>query len=128
MQADAPNTSPSGVDSPFDSPRRRSPTWGWAWELLAMTANVGSIAAVVAILVTMDNRPLTDWNFFLSIAATIAIFGMAAKSAAAFAIGGYVKASRGPLGSLVLLARRPLGLASIAAVVTLLALGFETFV
>ncbi|KAK4148431.1 hypothetical protein C8A00DRAFT_19736, partial [Chaetomidium leptoderma] len=91
-----------------------------------------------------------DWNFFLSIAATIAIFGMASKSAAAFAIGGCVsqykwihfqsaprrlgdldlieEASRGPLGSLVLLARRPLGLASIAAVVTLLALGFETFV
>jgi hypothetical protein len=160
MQADAPNsnTFPPGadspvdstVDSPFDSPRRRSPTWGWAWELLAMVASVGSMAAVVAILVTMDNQPLTDWNFFLSIAATIAIFGMVAKSAAAFAIGGCVsqykwihfeskprqltdldlieEASRGPLGSLVLLARRPLGLASIAAVVTLLALGFETFV
>jgi hypothetical protein len=108
------------------------------------------MAAVVAILATMNNRELADWQFFLSIPATIAIFGMASKSAAAFAIGGCVsqykwihfksaprqltdldlieEASRGPLGSLILLARRPMGLASIAAVVTLLALGFETFV
>jgi len=98
----------------------------------------------------LKDRPLTDWQFFLSIPATVALFGTALKSTAAFAVGGCVsqykwlhfrasprklvdldlieEAGRGPLGSLVLLARRPMGLASIAAAVTLLALALETFV
>ncbi|KAL2183361.1 hypothetical protein L209DRAFT_767441 [Thermothelomyces heterothallicus CBS 203.75] len=127
-----------------------SSTRGWSWEILAMIASFGCTASIVAILAFMDDRPLADWHFFLSISATIAIFGTALKSTAAFAVGGCVsqykwlyfkssprklvdldlidEASRGPLGSLVLLARRPMGLASIAAAVTLLALAVETFV
>lgn len=128
----------------------QSSTRGWFFEILAMVASFACMASIVAILAVMDDRPLTEWHFFFSIPATVAIFGTALKSTAAFAVAGCVSqykwlhfkssprklvdldliddASRGPLGALVLLARRPMGLASIAAAVTLLALAVETFV
>ncbi|KAL2141723.1 hypothetical protein VTI28DRAFT_2089 [Corynascus sepedonium] len=132
-------------------PRRPDSTlWGWSWEILAMFTSFACTASVVAILAVMNGRELADWHFFLSISATVAIFGTALKSTAAFAVGGCVsqykwlhfkssprkltdldlieEAGRGPLGSLVLLAKQPMGLASIAAAVTLLALAVETFV
>ncbi len=132
---------PAGVPSlPSNSPSE------WWWELLSLAFSIGCMTSIVAILFTFQDQPQTEWHGgWLSITATIAIFSTAANSAAALAVGACLsqykwlhfrkaphkltdldlleEASRGPLGSLVLLARQPWGLASIGAVVTLLALG-----
>lgn len=124
--------------------------WGWSWELFTMMSSLACMAAIVAILVTTKDRPADEWNFYFSISATLALLGMIAKSTAAIGVGACIsqykwlyfkraprkltdldlleEASRGPLGSLILLARRPMGLASIGAIVTLLALALEVFV
>lgn len=115
-----------------------------------MVASIACLVAIVAILITMDGRRLSDWHFYFGIPATIAFFGTANKSLGALAIGACIsqykwlhfkrkarrlndldlleEASRGSLGSLILLVRRPLGLASIGAAVTLLAVGLEVFI
>jgi hypothetical protein len=134
-----------------DQPRKRDlPPWGWSWEVLAMIASIGCMAGMVAILATMKDRPQDDWTFFFSIPAVLALFGTAAKSTAAFGVGGCIsqykflyfnkrprkledldlieEASRGPLGSVVLLAKRPMTLVNIGSIVTLLALAMDVFV
>ena len=139
------NPYPADVPSPPPSAPSNS-SFGWWFELLALTFSIGCMTSIVAILFTFQDRPQTEWRGgWLSITATIAIFSTAANSAAALAVGASIsqykwlhfrtsprkladldlleEASRGPLGSLVLLAKRPLGLASIGAVVTLLAVG-----
>ncbi|KAH6636796.1 hypothetical protein F5144DRAFT_601512 [Chaetomium tenue] len=115
-----------------------------------MASSLACMAAIVAILVTTMDRPASEWNFYFSISATLALLAMTAKSTAAIGVGACIsqykwlyfkraprkltdldlleEASRGPLGSLILLARRPMGLASIGAIVTLLALALDVFV
>ncbi|KAK3299163.1 uncharacterized protein B0H64DRAFT_316859 [Chaetomium fimeti] len=115
-----------------------------------MASSLACMAAIVAILVTTKDRPLSEWDFYFSIPATLAFLGLIAKSTAAIGVGACIsqykwlyfkrkprkltdldlleEASRGPLGSLILLARRPMGLASIGAIVTLLAMAVEVFV
>ncbi|KAH6854330.1 hypothetical protein B0I37DRAFT_300993 [Chaetomium sp. MPI-CAGE-AT-0009] len=115
-----------------------------------MTTSLACMAAIVAILVTTKDQPLDDWDFYFGIPATLAFLGLIAKSTAAIGVGSCIsqykwlyfkrkprkltdldlleEASRGPLGSLILLARRPMGLASIGAIVTLLAMALEVFV
>jgi hypothetical protein len=129
---------------------RESLIWGWSFELFNMVSSLACMAAIVAILVTTKDRPADEWNFYFSISATLALLGMIAKSTAAIGVGACIsqykwlyfkraprkltdldlleEASRGPLGSLILLAKRPMGLASIGAIVTLLALAVEVFV
>ncbi len=134
-------------EHPADVPSPPSNSlWEWRWELLALAFSIGCMISIVAILFTFQDRPQSEWRGgWLSITATIAIFSTGANSAAALAVGACLsqykwlhfqksphkltdldlleEASRGPLGSLALLARRPWGLASIGAVVTLLAVG-----
>ena len=134
-------------ENPADvpSPPSNSPSEWW-FELLALAFSIGCMVSIVAILFTFQDRPQSEWRGgWLSITATIAIFSTGANSAAALAVGACLsqykwlhfrksahkltdldlleEASRGPLGSLVLLARRPWGLASVGAIVTLLAVG-----
>ncbi|KAK3899054.1 hypothetical protein C8A05DRAFT_46780 [Staphylotrichum tortipilum] len=133
--------SPPSANSPFE----------WRWELLSLAFSVGCMISIVAILFTFQDRPQSEWRGgSLSITGTLAIFSTSANMAAALAVGACIsqykwlhfrkaphqlsdldlleEASRGPLGSLTLLTKRPRGLASIGAVVTLLALGFDVFV
>lgn len=123
---------------------------GWSWEILAITVSLGCMTSIVTILLKMKDHPLSEWTFSLSLPATIAIFSTAAKSTAGFAVAACIsqykwlyfktamrtlgdfdlfeEASRGPVGSLRLLATRPRGLASIGAAATILALGFDVFI
>lgn len=115
-----------------------------------MSASVGCMVSIAVILVKMKDQPLSRWTFFLSLPATVAIFATASKSTAALAVAACIsqskwlhfsmatrilgdldlfeEASRGPIGSLKLLATRPRGLASIGAVATVLALGLDVFI
>jgi len=129
---------------------RRNPHWAWWWESLAVCGSVACMAGILIILARTNDRPLSDWTFFLSLPATIAVFSTSAKSMAAFAVGAgvsqskwlhfrsgsrplrdldrYEEASRGPLGSSWVLVAGPWGLVSIGALATVLALGFDVFV
>tara|TARA_R110002003_G_scaffold25_7_gene1182 strand:- start:578 stop:1042 length:465 start_codon:yes stop_codon:yes gene_type:complete len=99
----------------------------------------------------MHSKPLDRWTLDISLNATIAIFITAAKSLALLVIGACIaqskwirfmtsprkltefdlfeNASRGPLGSLMLLlqVRWHSGFASVGAILTILALGVDTF-
>ncbi|OAL43622.1 hypothetical protein IQ07DRAFT_592957 [Pyrenochaeta sp. DS3sAY3a] len=125
--------------------------YGWTWEIAAVVASFGSLAAVVAILSTMESQASSRWTFFISLNATVAVFITAAKSLALLAIGACISqakwihfrrsrrrleelelfesASRGPLGSVVLLSRVrwTLTLASVGAIATILAVGVDAF-
>jgi hypothetical protein len=141
----------SDEDQPADVRAAPPSPWEWWWELLSMAFSIACMIGIVVVLLVFQDRPQTDWGGgWLSITATIAILSTGAKSAAALAVGAALsqykwlhfrtaprkltdldlleEASRGPLGSLTLLAKRPLGLASIGAVVTLLAIGFDVFI
>ncbi|KAK1765971.1 hypothetical protein QBC33DRAFT_612101 [Phialemonium atrogriseum] len=110
---------------------------GWSWEILAITVSLGCMTSIVTILVKMKDHPLSEWTFSLSLPATISISSTAAKSTAGFGVAACIsqykwlyfkmaartlgdfdlfeEASRGPVGSLRLLATRPRELASIGA-------------
>jgi hypothetical protein len=141
----------SDEDQPADVRAAPPSPWEWWWELLSMAFSIACMVGIVVVLLVFQDRPQTDWRGgWLSITGTIAILSTGAKSAAALAVGAALsqykwlhfrtaprkltdldlleEASRGPLGSLTLLAKRPLGLASIGAVVTLLAIGFDVFI
>lgn len=137
-------------DTESPQTRTRRQPWAWWWETLAIVASLLCMSGIVIILVRMNGRPLTHWTFFLSLPATIAVFSTAAKSLAAVAIGASIsqskwlhfragprplgdfdrfeEASRGPLGSLKLVGAGPWGLATIGALATVLALGFDVFI
>ena len=117
---------------------------------MAMTASFGCMVCVMAILVKMKDQPLSNWTFFLSLPATVAVFITLAKSTTIFSVAACIgqykwlyfrsaarslhdldlfeDASRGPIGSIRLLTSTQWGLASIGAVATILALGFDAFV
>ncbi|ORY69038.1 uncharacterized protein BCR38DRAFT_472446 [Pseudomassariella vexata] len=125
--------------------------WGWIWEALSVTASFGCMVAVMVILIKMQEQPLSDWAFFISLNATIAIFITAAKSMLLLSVAACIsqckwthfkasarklheldlfeEASRGPLGSLVLLfrVRWRLGVATLGGLATILALGIDAF-
>ena len=115
-----------------------------------MVASFAFMVAVIVILFRMQDHPLSQWGFFISLNATIAIFITAAKSSAMFVVAACISqskwrhfrlhprklheldiledASRGPWGSLRLLATTlPWKLATIGAFATVLALGVDTF-
>lgn len=123
----------------------------WIWELLAIICSLVCMAAVVAILAKMQSQPLSHWTFPIALNATVAIFITAAKSMALLVIAACIaqskwiffkstrrklreldyfeSASRGPLGSLLLLyrVRWKSILASIGAIATIVALGVDAF-
>ncbi|EJT71271.1 hypothetical protein GGTG_10530 [Gaeumannomyces tritici R3-111a-1] len=137
-------------DSESAQSRRRKQPWPWWWETLAIAASVLCTAGIVAVLARMNGRPLANWDFILGLPATIAVFSTAAKSLAVVALTASIgqskwlhfraaprplrdldrfdEASRGPMGSLKLVGAGPWGLATIGALATVLALGFDVFV
>ncbi|KAL6696923.1 hypothetical protein J3F84DRAFT_407646 [Trichoderma pleuroticola] len=122
----------------------------WWIEIITMTISFGCIAALVCILVRFQNRLLTEWYFFISINATVAIAITAARATLLAAISVCLSqekwthftkrthplqdfatidtASRGPLGSLQMLYKVSWGFASISAMVVILSLLTDTFV
>ncbi|KAL2265176.1 hypothetical protein VTJ83DRAFT_6276 [Remersonia thermophila] len=123
--------------------------WGWWWEILMTLGSLASMAAIMAILGAMRDRPLTDWSFFLELSATLAIFSTASNTAAASAVASCIsqgkwlhflkprrladldlieEAAGGPYGAVMLLLKRPKTLVSLGAFVTIIALAYDTFI
>src|ERR1700744_1282020 len=139
--------------APVQGPSTKRGTFledGWPYESIAIVVSFLCTAAIVGILVEMNNQPLSRWPFILSLNATIAVFITAAKSTAILTVASclsqskwlhfkksapkvhelelFENASRGPWGSLLLLFRvgRRLGsIAGIGAMATILALGID---
>lgn len=119
---------------------------------MSIIAGLGCVAAVITILVKMHDCPLSDWTFFISLNATVALLITASKAGAMFSIGScfsqskwlhyrnstrkledldlFEEASRGPLGALVMLFTSWIWiklLLLIGSIATVLALGVDTF-
>ncbi|PKK50791.1 hypothetical protein CI102_5228 [Trichoderma harzianum] len=104
-------------------------------EIITMSISFGCIAVLISILMRFQNRLLTEWSFFISINATVAVAITAARATLLAAISVCLSqekwtrftkrthrlqdfaiidtASRGPLGSLQMLYKISWGFASI---------------
>ncbi|KAK7987709.1 hypothetical protein PG989_008024 [Apiospora arundinis] len=115
-----------------------------------MVLCLSAVTSSTVLLFYANNRPLTDYSFFISFNTLISILAAVARATLAFAVGSclgqwkwnwfsmrpdtpivfgsFEDASRGPLGSFWLLCRiRARHWVSTGAFVTLLMLGFEPF-
>lgn len=124
---------------------------GWYAKGIAITTTFFCTATVTCILAMMNNKPLSHWNFIISLNATVAALITAAQSTAIFSVSScqsqskwlhfkksarmlqefdlFEDASRGPWGSLMVLLRVRWKLSFIAgtgAMATILALGIHT--
>nr|WVH32727.1 hypothetical protein [Trichoderma asperellum] len=127
---------------------RLSSTW-WM-EIVTICISSGCMAGLIAILASFQNRLTTDWTFFISINAAVAIAITAARATLLAAVSVFLsqdkwshfnnkarrlqdlniidRASRGPLGSIQMLFSVPWGWATVSAVVMILSLLTDTFV
>ncbi|KAH0845429.1 hypothetical protein FOPE_11293 [Fonsecaea pedrosoi] len=135
----------------------KPPSWwnrmsldNWLWELSAALLCICILIAIVAILLVYDNRAVPDLPEGLTINAIISLLAGFAKAALLAVLASAIRqekwlwfigkprplntvdafeeASRGPYGStLLILSRRGSLQALVAALVTVLALGFEPF-
>lgn len=124
-------------------------TW-WTIEIISMTISFVCMGVLVGTLLFVQNRLSSEWSFWISLNAVIAIAITVAKATLLAAISACLSqekwehfshrtrrlqdmdtiddASRGPLGSILMLFGVSWGLASIGAVVTVLSLATDTFV
>ena len=140
--------------------RRRKELWflawmrglfAWKWELLAAVFSISCMAAVVAILAIIQDKPLDHWRFpiqpnsMVSIFSTLSNFALLLgvreglsqlkwiyfqkKRHRLFDLQIFDDASRGPIGSLRLLwmLRLQITLASVGAIVTIVSLAMGPF-
>lgn len=124
--------------------------FGWWWEVYATILAVASTAAVVAVLISVQDKPLADWKLPIQPNSLVAVFSTIAKSALLVPIAECISqlkwsyfesprmlsqmevfenASRGPWGALIMLwkIRATSSLASVGALITVLLLAFEPF-
>lgn len=120
----------------------------WILETVSMISSVSCLSAIVIILATMHNRPLSDWSALLSVTATVSVLITASKSSLLLVVASCISqskweyfrkprplldfdtfdgASRGPLGALELLFRRAhcAKVAALGALITTLALAWD---
>lgn len=122
----------------------------WFIEVITICISFVCIAALVVILMHFQNRLLSEWSFFISFNAVVAIIITAAKTTLLATITKCLsqekwihfnnkahplqdldtidKASRGPLGSLQMLIKTSWGLASVSAIVIISSLFTDIFV
>ncbi|KAJ0114992.1 hypothetical protein J7T55_001399 [Diaporthe amygdali] len=125
---------------------RWSSTWWWQ-EIISIIASFGCMIAVVVILRTMQDKQMDHWTFFVGISSFLLwdVFAEPRNIGIAACIGQwkwvYISskrrrlldidiiedASRGPLGSLQMIATIPWGWATLGAIITVLGLGIDTF-
>jgi hypothetical protein len=150
-----PATKEGGNNSYSKRPRnsylKRFGHFGWWWEIGSALFTIACTALIIAILFSMDGKPIEKWKFrSIQPNSLVAIFSTLAKSSLLFPIAecmgqlkwSYFKepgpvsqlqrfdtASRGPWGAALLLwhVRGRAFLASLGAVVTVLLLAFEPF-
>ena len=140
------------IQAPQDQPTKRSNKFGWWWETIAILISIAFMAAIVAVLAAIDKKPLPQWRYKKPVPNVIvSILSTVAKSALLFPLAeclGQLKwvyfenkakplnhmqvfdgASRGPWGSFLFLleVKGKAILASLGAVVMILALSFDPF-
>ncbi|KAL6857300.1 hypothetical protein J3F83DRAFT_365610 [Trichoderma novae-zelandiae] len=123
---------------------------GWGLEMIAMATSFACMGVLVWVLALFQNRQLTDWSFWISLNAVVAIAATTAKATLLASISACLSqekwqhfshrshylqdmtiidnASRGPMGSLQLLVKVSWGFASVGAIVTVLSLATDAFV
>jgi hypothetical protein len=129
-------------------------SFGWWWETGGLAVAIICIVLIIAILVSMDGKPLETWKLPIQPNSLIAVFSTICRSALAVPIAdslsqlkwiyfdgrearslNYIQvfdeASRGPWGALVFLSKlRPKSIplvATLCAATTILLLAFEPF-
>jgi hypothetical protein len=130
--------------------KARIPQLGWWWESGAVFISFVCMSLIVAILLTMDGKPMRKWTLPIQPNSLIAVFSTITKSALLVAIAesigqlkwGYFdrarnirhmqnfdEASRGPWGAFAFLwrTRGTSVLAAFGSAITVLMLGFEPF-
>jgi hypothetical protein len=132
--------------------RRPGHAWGlfsaWLSESLALVISLGCQIALVVILASMNNRPLSDWGGLISLNAMVATLATISKSMILVPVSSCVgqlkwhymrephrlrhfalfdDASRGPFGSAHILFLLPFKLVALGAVVTVVASAFSPF-
>ncbi|KAH8200981.1 hypothetical protein TruAng_004840 [Truncatella angustata] len=126
-------------------------SWWWWWEILAMVLCIGCMVALIVMLCRIDNTPLADWrlpiqpNTVIAVLTTLAKANLLVSLAACTSqlkwrhfelnerklvdIQTFDDASRGPWGSIMLLAkiclRARARLAAALALVAIATLGIE---
>ena len=149
----APLISPNLIDPSFASERQRAlkgQDW-WFWEITTAIVSLLSFFAIIAILAFLSEKPLSIWSFSIAPNALIAVFTTLSKTAVMVPLAaciGQLKwphyqnnfralshiqlfddSSRGPWGAFVFIWRMRVStpLASIAALLVIIALGMEPF-
>ncbi|KAF2826461.1 hypothetical protein CC86DRAFT_467157 [Ophiobolus disseminans] len=130
--------------------RARTTRFGWWWEFGAVLVAIASTAAIVAVLLKVDDKPLTSWPWAIQPASLVAVFSTIAKAALLVPVAvclsqlkwtyfeeprelehmqAFDDASRGPWGAVVFLWKTKglVWLAAIGALVMVLMTGFEPF-
>lgn len=129
---------------------RRPQNFGWWWEFGAAFVAIASTAAIVAVLLKVDDRSISEWPWSIQPASLVSVFSTIAKAALLVPVAvclsqlrwsyfekprelahmqNFDDASRGPWGAAVFLwkTRGLVWLAGIGALVTVLATAFEPF-
>ncbi|KAM0304046.1 hypothetical protein ACHAO8_011474 [Botrytis cinerea] len=121
----------------------------WGLEILTSIASLVIFCIIVIIFIRMDNKPLTDWPFSISINAIVSILTTICSAAMMHNVSSFISqlkwlhfkkkqnrlcnlehfdgASRGPYGSIILLYRVRWNLATLGALITISRLGFAPF-
>ncbi|KAI1329709.1 hypothetical protein F5Y16DRAFT_79558 [Xylariaceae sp. FL0255] len=130
--------------------RRERPPFSWGRELTSLTVSVLVVSALVALLLYVRDKPYYEtWDFVISLNSLLAILTTTYKTAQLHAVSGaigqvkwmnfrkkpqrlrnfeiYDESSRGPQGAIKLVFTVKWGLATVGAVVTLLALTNDPF-
>ncbi|EHK45371.1 hypothetical protein TRIATDRAFT_174938, partial [Trichoderma atroviride IMI 206040] len=122
----------------------------WWMEVLTIFISTGFMIGLLAILASFQNRLTTEWTFFISINAVVAIVITAARATLLATVSVCLsqekwnhfnnrarrlqdlniidRASRGPLGSIQMLFSVSWGVATVSAVVMILSLLTDSFV
>ncbi|KAI0018570.1 hypothetical protein F4780DRAFT_513560 [Xylariomycetidae sp. FL0641] len=140
----------SGNGSPMGEKAGKSDGFPWIREILSLIASLLLIGVQIGLLVYMDGKPYYEtWRPFLSLNTALAILTTAYKTAQLHAVGAaigqvkwidfrdrqqrlsnfeiYDESSRGPLGAISFLFSVRWGVATLGALVTLLALANDPF-
>jgi magnesium-transporting ATPase (P-type) len=139
----------------IDKPKKPQSAWArlsttWWMEIITIFLSTGFIIGLIAILASFQNRLTTEWTFFISINAVVAIVITAARATLLATVSVCLsqekwnhfnnrarrlqdlniidRASRGPLGSIQMLFSVSWGLATVSAVVMILSLLTDSFV
>lgn len=153
QDSDQASNSTGSIAKP--KPKKRHSTWvrlssTWWLEIVTLFISTGCMAGLIAILAGFQNRLTTDWTFFISINAAVAIAITAARATLLAAVSVVLsqekwshfnnkarrlqdlniidRASRGPLGSIQMLFTVSWGWATVSAVVMILSILTDTFV